>query len=259
MVSSFFYENRNDITNYAAQVVLKEMTDIFGRFDSVVDYGCGVGTWLKVSQELGASRILGLDLPQAINSRSLLVNKSRVEIIDFEDEIRSHGKFDLAISLEVAEHLSEKSGQNLLNTLTNTAPVILFSAAIPGQIGHGHINLHWPDYWRNCFLKRGYILLDVIRPIIFDDNKIPWWYRQNIFVAVKKEDAYRHITKMMNENQFPLLMPSDLSPQEKEVVYCDKNIESIRQALKILHDLLKKRTRRKIRNLNFLFKKFFLV
>jgi hypothetical protein len=49
-------------------------------------------------------------------------------------------RFDLAISLEVAEHLPEGSAGALVSTLIEAAPVVVFSAAIKGQSGTNHIN-----------------------------------------------------------------------------------------------------------------------
>ena len=56
----------------------------------------------------------------------------------------------------------------------------MFSAAIPGQPGTDHVNAHWPRYWREAFQKRGFTLVDAIRPRIRDDLAVEWWYRQNI-------------------------------------------------------------------------------
>ena len=62
-------------------------------------------------------------------------------------------KFDLAISLEVAEHLKSSSSEDFVQSLTTLAPMILFSAAIPHQGGLHHINEQWLEYWGDLFNK----------------------------------------------------------------------------------------------------------
>ena len=47
-------------------------------------------------------------------------------------------RYDLAVSLEVGEHLEASLAGGLVDSLTRLAPVVLFSAAIPGQSGTHH-------------------------------------------------------------------------------------------------------------------------
>jgi hypothetical protein len=70
------------------------------------------------------------------------------------------------MSLEVAEHLSGKAGARLVHTLTQAAPLVMFSAAVPQQRGSHHINEQWPGYWRSLFTDEGFRLFDPIRPLI---------------------------------------------------------------------------------------------
>ena len=56
-------------------------------------------------------------------------------------------KFDLVLSLEVAEHLPSECAEAFVESLVNLGPVILFSAAIPYQGGENHVNEQWPEYW----------------------------------------------------------------------------------------------------------------
>jgi hypothetical protein len=70
------------------------------------------------------------------------------------------------MSLEVAEHLSGKAGACLVHTLTQAAPLVMFSAAVPGQRGSHHINEQWPGYWRSLFTDEGFRLFNPIRPLI---------------------------------------------------------------------------------------------
>ena len=100
-------------------------------------------------------------------------------------------KYHLAISLEVAEHISAKNAAKFVDSLTSAAGFILFSAAIPFQGGTGHVNEQWPDYWVSLFANRGFVTLDLIRDKIWNDGQIPSWYRQNILLFVKEEELHR--------------------------------------------------------------------
>jgi hypothetical protein len=96
-------------------------------------------------------------------------------------------RFDLAMSLEVAEHLPEASADHFVSQLVAHAPVVLFSAAIPGQGGTGHINEQWPSYWIKKFRNHGYRAFDFLRPLLWNDEEIAWWYRQNCMIFAGDE------------------------------------------------------------------------
>jgi hypothetical protein len=94
--------------------------------------------------------------------------------------------FDLACSLEVAEHLPADLAPVFIDYLVQQAPVVLFSAAIPGQLGSDHVNCQWQSWWARLFADRGYAAYDFIRPQIQDRKDIDYWYRQNILVYAAK-------------------------------------------------------------------------
>ena len=146
---------------------------------SVIDVGCGVEGWLRAFSENGIATLRGLDGNYVDRSQLYIPSESFAEI-DLQQPLHLEGRYDLAVCLEVAEHLDTKSGRALVRVLTGLAPVILFSAAVPGQGGIGHVNEQWPRYWRRLFEEHGFKMLDVIRPLIREDRRVKWWYRQNI-------------------------------------------------------------------------------
>jgi hypothetical protein len=95
--------------------------------------------------------------------------------------------FDLAICLEVAEHLPKQSAPGFIQSLARLAPVILFSAALPLQGGTHHVNEQWPAYWQDLFEKHGYRMLDLIRKEIWSKPEVQFWYRQNILLFVRED------------------------------------------------------------------------
>ncbi len=89
---------------------------------------------------------------------------------------------DLVISLEVAEHLPDTAADNFVHRLCAHGDVVLFSAAVPGQGGTHHVNEQWPDYWAAKFAARGYRVIDALRPALWADGDVKWWYRQNLLM-----------------------------------------------------------------------------
>lgn len=157
---------------------------------SVIDLGCGVGTWLKAWQEQGVIDILGIDANQMPNDK-LYIKRENIKIIDFEaNNFNIDKKYDLAQSLECLEHVSPQNEDKVVSILCNTSDLILFSAAIPMQIGTHHINCHKLQYWVNKFKKQGYKCYDIIRPECIENGaKIGCWYIQNILVFARNEKA----------------------------------------------------------------------
>ena len=95
--------------------------------------------------------------------------------------------FALAQSFEVAEHLDQQYALNFVKLLTSCADIVLFSAAIPYQGGVCHINEREPGYWAELFRQCGYECFDCLRPRIWSEESVLWWYRQNLLVFVHKD------------------------------------------------------------------------
>jgi len=154
---------------------------------SVVDIGCGLATFLSIFKRYGVSDILGID-GKWVNKELLFKNINPNEFLeqDLEQLFILKKKYDLVLSLEVAEHIHQNYADIFVENLVNSGEVILFSAAIPNQGGQNHINEQWLSYWEEKFSKFNYKILDVIRPIIWDNSEIFWWYKQNTVLFVKK-------------------------------------------------------------------------
>ena len=99
------------------------------------------------------------------------------------------GRYDLAICLEVAEHLPSNRAEQFVSFLTTLSDHVLFSAAIPLQGGVGHLNEQWQHYWAELFADRRFAVSDCIRPAIWNDDKIPFWYKQNILLFSKQKEG----------------------------------------------------------------------
>lgn len=185
-----FFDTIDDNTLASACVVvpiLKEMVPIA----SVVDVGCGRGAWLSVFRDCGATKVLGLD-GGYVNQDRLLFDCQDFRAIDLSQPFSIPGDFDLAVCLEVAEHLPRKMARRLVAALCQAAPVVLFSAAVPRQGGVRHINEQWPDYWSVHFNSMKYVKLDVLRHRVCFDSRVEPYYKQNMFLFVSRSILEHH-------------------------------------------------------------------
>lgn len=160
---------------------------------SVVDLGCGAGTWLKAAADLGAKTVVGYD--GVWNSQQNMVDaRIRFNPVDLNQTIRSTEKFDLAMSLEVAEHLEPAVSENFVDSLAALSDVVLFGAAYLGQGGTHHINERLHSDWGAMFRQRGYAIFDLFRPLFWGKAGIDTCYVQNTFLYVNKaHPLYREL------------------------------------------------------------------
>jgi SAM-dependent methyltransferase len=175
-----FYEWLSTRSLQSARVIVPLLLRYF-EVTSVVDIGCGIGTWLKAFVENNVSDVTGVDGPH-IDKAMLMIDKEAFLTLDLCGPLTIGRRYDVAVSLEVAEHLPEQRAASFLKDLTYAAPVVLFSAAVPGQPGIEHVNPQWQDYWRAIFGNYGYMALDIVRPAIWGRADIDYWYQQNTIV-----------------------------------------------------------------------------
>ena len=180
-----FYGANDESVFVSPRVVVPIVCELFHP-KSVIDVGCGTGVWLSVFMENGVHRILGLD-GLYVNPDWLKIPRDCFRSTDLAARFEVKERFDLAVCLEVAEHLPAQSADNLIKVLTTAAPVVLFSAAVPQQGGTEHINEQWPEYWHRKFEDYGFLKFDVIRKEIWLNPSVKYWYRQNTFVYTKKD------------------------------------------------------------------------
>lgn len=226
--NSKFYANRHKNTAHAAKIILSIVQDIAPDIHSAVDIGCGVGTWLRVLKDRGISDIRGFD-GEWVNKENLVIPTINFTAQNLTNILPKIREYDLVISLEVAEHLPSDYASEFIAQLTNLGKIILFSAAIPGQGGIGHVNEQWPTYWINLFEEYNYVVLDVIRDKIWNDNNIAVHYRQNILLFVSKDIFYKLKIKSSKGN----IPTSIVHPQLLINISNDSNV-TIKQSIKRL-------------------------
>lgn len=180
-----FYELQKEGSLTSAACIVKFIVNLFP-VKSVVDFGCGIGTWLKICEEEGVEDILGFDA-NSLSDDSLLIPRDKIITLDFEEKLPTcRKKFDLAICLECLEHISEEKALKVAQIYSTYSDLLLFSAAVPFQDGENHINCQRLSYWTKFFRLQGFSCFDIIRPTLIQGGplsspgicKIYWFLRK---------------------------------------------------------------------------------
>jgi SAM-dependent methyltransferase len=196
----------------------------------VIDVGCGLGAWLSVFQACGVEDVMGID-GDYVDRDALKISPADFRPHDLTQPLQLDRTFDLAMSVEVAEHLEPQYAERFVDTLVSLAPVVLFSAAIPHQPGEHHVNCKWPAYWAKLFDRRGYVLFDHLRPKFWQNDQVSWWYAQNMLLFVRKSALpnYPELTKNFAPATSPpaaLVHPSFYLLQQKYHQYAIDSLKS---------------------------------
>jgi hypothetical protein len=186
---------------------------------SLLDVGCGTGTWLKAAYESGVMDIFGVDGVE-VPSERFAVSPSFFSRQNLTTPWKLGRRFDAAICLEVAEHLDEQYASILIDTLVAHSDCIIFGAACPDQGGQHHVNCQWPAYWQKLFNERGYVCSDAVRWKIWNDDRIEVWYRQNMFEANRDEmraGSEPRISPVIHPDHFKLMAEAVFNEKLKAI------------------------------------------
>lgn len=181
-----YYKRIQEGAIRSAQETYKAIDPFLGKWPdmSVLDVGCGVGEWA-----LNNSKYTGIDF--GINRKHLLIPEKKYSDVDLNnsyiggytlvsEDQESCSKFDLAICLEVGEHLNPDRADFLVSLLCNSSDTVLFSAAIPFQGGTGHVNEQWQSWWAEKFHANGFGAA-MCYPVK-DNPEVELWYQQNMIL-----------------------------------------------------------------------------
>ena len=180
-----FYGRMEEMALQSSTIIVDIIMQMFHPA-AVADVGCGTGGWLRTFAQRGVKRIQGYEAGW-LDPEQVIIPREQFAAIDLSQTMPSIPPCDLVLSLEVAEHLPARMAEPLVACLCQAAPVVLFSAAVPGQGGTQHINEQPHLYWRKLFARRAYACIDAIRPRIWADRRVDWPYRQNIFLFLPEE------------------------------------------------------------------------
>jgi len=170
----------------------------------VVDLGCGVGAmlsgvveWTRETHGVTPTCV-GIEAPTAIQrmarAGAMRIPREWYFPADLREQtaaellsaLLEQGRYDVAVSAEVAEHLPPEAGGWHVDMLCSLSDTVVFSAAYPGQGGDQHISERPWTYWREKFSVRGYGYDEVLTVSLVDlfreQTTRAWGYAKNMRV-----------------------------------------------------------------------------
>src|SRR5215217_8264295 len=247
----FYAARRKDNIRSSARVIVPLVLELV-ELRSVIDVGCGTGEWLSVFEELGVEDVWGVD-GGWVNKKRLEIAEERFVPFDLEQPFHMERRFDLVVSLEVAEHLPEECANTFVESLTRLGPVVLFSAAIPHQDGANHINCQWPEYWAERFDDKDYVVIDCLRRKIWRNENVAKWYRQNILMFAAREhlEEYPSLSEEYTQrgtSQLSVVLPEKYLEKVKQLnlekLSPDKKSRLDKQRKRQISKLMKRNSKR---------------
>jgi len=153
-----FFKNRKSLSwraPYVCEALAKTYDLLQYKGNTIVDVGCAIGDYVKWFNDSGYVA-WGIEGSQA--AEEFMVT-DQVSIWDLRYTLNMgscESKYDLAFSLEVAEHIEIEYAKIYVDNLILLSDNILISAAAPGQKGHGHVNCAPRQFWINLFKEKGF-------------------------------------------------------------------------------------------------------
>jgi hypothetical protein len=185
-----FYADIHAKSVASSKIILSLLKEQLGTA-SILDLGAGLCPWGQSALELGIS-YLGVD-GDYVDASKLSVPRQHFLARDLTVPFATDQRFDLAICMEVGEHLPERSATVLVESLVHHADIVLFSAAIPWQGGTHHINERWPSWWATIFEQKGFLPIDLIRPQVWSNEQVAEYYAQNAILYAKTGEPYNRV------------------------------------------------------------------
>lgn len=225
---SDFFKKHENVFRESASRVLPLIIDWLAP-KSLVDVGCGEGAWLIEASLLGIEDLTGYD-GEWVDPGKMIARGIKFQSIDLAETIPVTRRFDVALCLEVAEHLPASRAESLVEDLCRLSDVIVFSGAIPHQGGTGHINERYPSYWAGLFSRAGHECFDILRPRVWSNEGVGWWYRQNtvLYATGNAADRLRRIPSGGTGAMLDLVHPFN---HESKMACYTRDLEQMRKAI----------------------------
>ena len=223
--SKFYSDFHTEPFVYSAKRILKITLEELPPIKSAVDVGCGVGIWLQIlRRNHRTEKTKGIDGKWVDRKYLAVPDEDFIEADLSKTFPELEERFDLAISIEVAEHLPPDRAEDFIKYLTSLSDFVLFSAAIPFQGGTNHFNEQWQDYWADLFEKKDFIPFDIIRSKVWNDERVKNYLKQNTIFYVKKSEIHRvkieHIPreKLILSIVHPSYYRREVNPSTKRIL-----------------------------------------
>ena len=177
--NKWYPKNFNDGMNKWVVDTLKPKT--------VLEFGCGVGWYCEFFANHGVETVHGIE-PAPMDPERFSHENCKQFTWDATIHPEPEGilpEYDLIFSVEVMEHVHRDHHKKMFDYFVSKNPrLVVFSAATPGQGGHGHIaerhEIEWKDEWK----VRGYVV------------------DQELTAGIKKSCNKRNINHVKNLNVY---------------------------------------------------------
>lgn len=217
---NFYKMIKTTAGNSVKPVLMALKKSYHGEIHSAIDLGCGIGVWLNGIKEVfdKYAKVRGYD-GEYVDRENLVIAEEEFVVWDLKNKVVDEERYDIAISLEVAEHLPKDCDDNFIDSLVQLSDIVLFSAALPNQGGTEHVNEQTLSYWIKKFDERNYEFYDIIRPHIWENKDVSFWYKQNTVVFVKRNSKAEMLLENIKKQIIDIVHPELLCIKENEKNY----------------------------------------
>jgi hypothetical protein len=122
-----------------------------------LDFGCSTGLYMKeVQTVLPTIPTVGFEFSQDAVDCALCKNIYQTDLTEDVHIVKNPNT--LGLCLEVLEHIEDIHWKQVLTNMTHSCDKLIFSAAVPGQGGTGHINCRPKIDWIKRFHELGWVV-----------------------------------------------------------------------------------------------------
>lgn len=182
MYSKRYFDTIEKAERVQAETLAEVLVEIY-QPTSVADVGCATGLYLWPFHINGIETIGFDSADYAVENKAV----PTVQQADITNYLVTK-KYDLAICLEVLEHIENELCDNVLDNIVKMTSLVIFSAAQPGQKGTGHINCQTKEYWEQAFKMRGFEKVGLAERMILahvTKQDHAEWFKNNLQVFRK--------------------------------------------------------------------------
>jgi hypothetical protein len=150
------------------------------------DFGCSTGIYLKEVQiNQPTIHSIGFEFSEDAVKNAVCPNVVQKDLtVPLE---LTYVPNTLGLCLEVLEHIDDAHWKPVLENITNLCDRVIFSAAVPGQGGTGHINCRPKIDWIKRFHELGWVVdLDATKHLLdyIQKGYHMGWFRNNVMILI---------------------------------------------------------------------------
>lgn len=185
---NFYKRDLREDRQFTYKTIANTLLDYYPQTKSIIDFGCG-SSWILYYFMQRQCKITGIEKNMFAEKFIHHIVRDNILYRDLRESVNIPETYNMAICLEVAEHIDEKYADQLISNITKNAPILIFSAATPGQGGSEHVNEKPFIYWKEKIFLQGFSLdkekTNSLRKTL-REKKIKLWYSKNITVFKKE-------------------------------------------------------------------------